>query len=185
MKIRRILHTCLWVLLATWLVGVVPLAATAMWDAKQMLLIAADIQSSDYHELMRRSTFLGLEPAVNEVELRQQVYAYYELEEQYQEPTWSFPYTVEIVSADRLFRAGNESSVMLLEGSVNLRISALAGDDRIELSADRIVLDSDSDTIHALGSITYSASSLLDRKSTRLNSSHLRSSTKSRMTAKS
>jgi len=126
----------------------------------RLLLLASEIQNSTQGELERRIQALGLTPAGNLAELKEQLYTYHGIVNSsltVGEIAQKTGYVLDIIQAQRLMatQSGDNITSVLLEGQVKIRFRSAPDENPQELEAERMLIDLDGHQLHAIGSVVF------------------------------
>lgn len=126
--------------------------------AVRYVLLSAELDSANLLELQSRARFLGVSDVGTLEELRDRLYAYYDLVPSVEVPLVqdrNGVQTVEIVSADRIYLQGSGARYILLDGNTALSFTPEGTQDTTDIAAQRMVIDLETELVTALGSVSF------------------------------
>lgn len=130
-------------------------------SALQLVLLRAELESATVEELQSRAHFLQLDTSGNADQLRERLYAWYQVKPAPKKPSINDStgkLTIQIVSSDRVFVQGSTARFILLEGNTSLSFSENDSESSTIISADRVVVDTRDELVTALGGVHYQQS---------------------------
>jgi hypothetical protein len=133
--------------------------------AVRYVLLSAELDSANLLELQSRAQFVGISDEGPLQELRDRLYAYYDLTPSVEVPLVqdrNGVQTVEIVSADRIYLQGSGSRYILLDGNTELSFTPEGTQDTTDISAQRMVIDLEAELVTALGSVSFRSIGITD-----------------------